>query len=602
MNYKLINEPNPHYDAFTQICINRGISIDNIEKYKENDDKYINSCFSFNENLLKEGLTKLIKCINNKENAFVIVDCDVDGFTSAAIIINYLYDLFPTWVINHLTYGFHEGKMHGLPEFIDRLEKGGYGLIICPDSSSNDLKEIERLHNIGTDVLILDHHECDEFSPYATTINSQYDYPNKYLSGAGVVWQFCRYMDIMTGKHYADSYLDLVAYGLQSDMEDIRALETKTLIFKGLQANNIKNPFIDYMLDKNEFALNKSDYKPSANNNLLVTPIGVSFFLTPFGNAICRSGTMEEKELIFNAMLKAKAFEIIPSTKRGHKPGDTETIVTQAVRVCTNVKNRQEREVTAGLELIEKKIKEHNLLENKILLVLLKPGEIAPGIAGLVANKMMAKYQRPCCILTAATEVDEQTNTSHVYYRGSSRGYTKTGLLNFKALCEEFPFTEWARGHANAFGLSIPKEEIENFVVFMNDKLKDLSTDPIYYVDYIWDYSSDKNKVSQSILDISELNDYIGTEFDRPYICFKGVLINQDNFKVMKSNTLKFTVEGIDIIKFDGSDEEIEMFNSEATTKIDIICKCCKNEWMGNVYPQLQAVEYKIVQERGWVF
>ena len=40
-------------------------------------------------------------------------------------------------------------------------------------------------------------------------------------------------------------------------------------------------------------------------------------------------------------MLKYKAFDILPSTKRGHSLGETETLVDQAIRVATNVKNRQ---------------------------------------------------------------------------------------------------------------------------------------------------------------------------------------------------------------------------------------------------------------------
>jgi single-stranded DNA-specific DHH superfamily exonuclease len=40
----------------------------------------------------------LIKTISNDEGAIVIVDADCDGFTSAAVLINYLHDIFPFWV------------------------------------------------------------------------------------------------------------------------------------------------------------------------------------------------------------------------------------------------------------------------------------------------------------------------------------------------------------------------------------------------------------------------------------------------------------------------------------------------------------------------
>lgn len=38
-------------------------------------------------------------------------------------------------------------------------------------------------------------------------------------------------------------------------------------------------------------------------------------------------------------MLEWKAFDSVPSTKRGHK-GEEELLVEQSVRTCTNVKNR----------------------------------------------------------------------------------------------------------------------------------------------------------------------------------------------------------------------------------------------------------------------
>ena len=122
------------------------------------------------------------------------------------------------------------------------------------------------------------------------------------------------------------------------DMQSMLSIETKHLIWKGFKPKNIHNPFISGIIDKNSFSLNKPDYKSSIG--LACSPMGAAFFIIPFINAITRSGTTEEKNLIFKSMLTQYAFNVIPSTKRGHKEGDTETVVEQALRVCTNVKNR----------------------------------------------------------------------------------------------------------------------------------------------------------------------------------------------------------------------------------------------------------------------
>lgn len=214
-------------------------------------------------------------------------------------------------------------------------------------------------------------------------------------------------------------------------MMSLLSIETKHLIFKGFKDENIKNPFIFEMIRKNDFSLNKSDYKPSANNGLRISPMGAAFFIAPFVNAMVRSGEMNEKELLFQSMLNFKAFEQIPSNKRGHKLGETERLVDQAIRTCTNVKNRQTRAQDAGVEFLEHLITENNMLEHKVLLFLLEPGEIDRNIAGLIANKFMAKYQRPVCILTKVVN----NETGHVSYQGSARGYG-TDMM-FKDICAE---------------------------------------------------------------------------------------------------------------------------------------------------------------------
>lgn len=262
---------------------------------------------------------------------------------------------------------------------------------------------------------------------------------------------------------------------------DIRNVETKTLIFEGCKDENIKNPLMRSMIEKNEFSFTKADYKPSDDNNLFVTPMGLSFFLIPQMNAICRSGTMEEKELIFDSMLNFKAFDIIPSTKRGHKFGEMERKLDQAIRTLTNVKNRQTRAETAALELFEQKIKDENLLDHKVILILTEPGVVDRNVAGLVANRLMGRHQRPCCVLT---KVDKD---SIITYQGSMRGYERTGIKNFKDICEASRGCEWSRGHQSAAGLCLNAEKLNEFIEDTDKALEKISDEPIYYVDYIFD-------------------------------------------------------------------------------------------------------------------
>lgn len=593
MKIRLMDKPSRDISPKVQACINRGVKIENIKKYLTDTTEDIYPPEAFNEELLKQGVMRLMTHISQEHEAIVIVDSDVDGWTSAALLINYLYERFPVWCKNHLHWWLHEGKQHGLNDHIEYLMDYPKSLIICPDSATNDIDAIARLHEIDTDVLILDHHISDvPFSEYAITINSQYDYPNKDLSGVGVVYKFCKYIDKMTQQDIADKFLDLVAIGLMGDMMDIRSLETKELMFLGFKDENIRNPLIAGLAEKNSFSLSKSDYTPSPDNNLRITPMGAAFFIIPLLNALSRSGTMEEKKLVFESMLTMTAFEQILSNKRGHKLGETERRVDQALRTCTNVKNRQTRAEDAGMELLTSQAEK--MLDNKVLLFMLEPGQIDPNIAGLVANKLASRYQRPVCVTTHINIPQDENDAEReascgIDCAGSMRGYTATGIDNFKEIAERSSACNWVRGHENAAGISITAPQI--FLEDMNTLLKDVSTDIVYYVDYTWDADSiDGN----AIIDLAELNDYIGTGFARPQVHIKSFTVNSDNFKVMKGNTLKFTLpNGIDIIKFGGTEEEIELFSS-GDTVIECVCKCNINEWNWQRNPQLIMLDYEI--------
>jgi single-stranded-DNA-specific exonuclease len=50
------------------------------------------------------------------------------------------------------------------------------------------------------------------------------NYPNKNLSGAGIVYKFCQALDNYINVKFADYFLDLVAVGNASDSMDLREL------------------------------------------------------------------------------------------------------------------------------------------------------------------------------------------------------------------------------------------------------------------------------------------------------------------------------------------------------------------------------------------
>lgn len=580
MKMKLRSEPIDSLTTIEQICINRGIDRKECYHYLNTTDNDINDYNLLGENNLHAGAALIAKTISENGKALVVVDSDCDGFTSSAIIINYLFKVFPAWCKTNVFWVLHDGKQHGLKDHMNMILDNDFSLVICPDGASNDYEEHKILKDKNIQVLVLDHHEAEKVSENAVVINNQLsDYPNKDFSGAGIVYQFCRYLDKILNKDFADCFLDLVSTGNSGDMMDLRSIETKHLINKGLEPDRIVNPYIYGMWQKNSFKLGENP-----------TSWGIVFYIVPMINAICRSGTIEEKELVFRSMLEMEAFKIVPSTKRGHGIGDTERIVDQALRTSTNVKNRQTKVQDVGMELLEKKIAAGGLLDNKILLFILQPGEMDEGIRGLAANKLMAKYQRPVCVLTESEDK----------CAGSARGYDKSGIADFKAVCEASECTEYAVGHANAFGLCIQKDQIDSFLRYTNEAFSAAAAEPIYYVDYCWK----QNEIeADRILDIADMDYLWGTGFEESKIGLLNIHITKDNFKIMKNNTVKISLPTVDIVKFKATDEEIENFTVQAGyVEINALCKCKVNEWSGARNGQLELLEYEIVGRSLWEF
>ena len=578
MKYQLIKPINAAYTTLQQVLTNRGMTLPQISKYfNTTDDDIIPPS---NLDNLREGVECFLKHVDTTDKTLIVVDSDADGYTSSALLINWMYEKWPTYVLQNVSWVIHEGKQHGISDIMDICREQDF--IIIPDAGSNDYAEHKALKDAGIDVLVLDHHEADHESKDAIVINNQLSrcYENKSLSGVGVVYKFCLAIDELNLENRVDKYLDLVALGLISDMMDLRSIETHHLIQEGLK--NIRNPYFYSMCQKNAFSIGST-----------VTPHGVAWFVTPFINAFTRSGSQKEKELVFKAMLNHYAFKKIPSTKRGHKAGDEETIVEQAVRESINVKRRQTTTQDAMLSKLEKSIVDNNMMDNKVLLFLMPIGSINKNLAGLIANQIASKYQRPTAILI------RQDDGS---YEGSARGCDNIGIDNFKDICQETGFVKYAEGHQSAFGLGIESNNVDNFIEATNDALKNMSNEPIYFVDYIF---SPNDNMASTILNIEELKSIWGQNLPEPKIVVKNLRVTSDNVALLSPGlhpTIKFNLaNNISAIKFGASQEEYDELIS-GNKIVDILGYCTVNEWQGMRNPQIKIIQYDFKTITDWGF
>lgn len=372
---------------------------------------------------LEEGAKLLSETIKNKGKILIVVDCDVDGFTSGAAIWQYIKDIDTT---ANLDYCLHTGKQHGLEDHIDwLLEKDNfYDLIICPDSSSNDKVYHDQLGKLGTKILVLDHHKKEiATSEYAIVINNQssFNYKNKDLTGVGIVYQFCRYLDTQNGTNYADKYIDLVALGIIGDMGNILSMENNYLISEGLA--NIKNFFFQCLIEKQSYSMNGK-----------VTPITVAFYIVPLINAMIRVGGEEEKDRLFKAFIDGKS--MITSQKRGAN-GAQEKLAIESARECTNAKAKQNRIKDKAVDELIMKIHKEDLLSNKILFIRLEEEDFPSELNGLIAMTLAAHFKKP----TIVARLNEEG-----FIRGSIRGLNQSALKSFKDFLDQSKYFEYVAG------------------------------------------------------------------------------------------------------------------------------------------------------------
>lgn len=581
MEYRLRAPEFPIYTPVEQVLVNRGIPYDQINHYLNTTDNDILDPRLIPH--LDEGAKMLIKHISQNDKVLIQVDSDCDGYTSAALLMNYLYCLFPSFVNNNISYRVHMGKQHGIiPDTIPEDVK----LVIAPDSSSNDYEAHEYLNLSGVDVLVIDHHEADHISKYACIINNQLcDYPTKSLSGVAMVWKFCCYIDMLLKTDHAQKFLDLVALGLVADMMDVRDFETRRLIDKGLQ--QIRNPYFRGAIDKDQFHFTNE-----------ITPIGVAFYIAPLINATTRVGTQEEKLMLFESMLDFRGYELVPSTKRGCK-GQAETRVEQACRNCTNIKSRQTKIRDNSLEKIEQIIVNQNLLSNKILIVQLDDLITDRNLTGLIANQLMSEYQRPVLILN---RIENEDGT--ITWEGSGRGYDKSRLKDFRGFLENNKYVMYAEGHANAFGVGIKDEDISAFIASTNSALDGFDFTPIYNVDFI--YKSDE-LTPDEVIDIAGMKSLWGQGVEEAEIAVEGIKVHKDNIRILspdKNPTLKIMLpNGINFMKFRSSEEEYDKLYSElGYVTINIVGECERNIWNNKISPQVMIKDYEIVDRANYYF
>ena len=446
-NYKVLNDCRQMYEdeVFEVILKQRGIADPEHFFNPTEDDLFpLDNLYR-----IDEAFDRLDKAIKEDEKIAILFDTDLDGTASGAIITRYLRNF-----TNNIETYIDEGKQHGLigqdiEKFFD------VDLLIVVDSLDKNELQYKKLYENKTDVIILDHHAIKESVPYddySILVSSQRKYSNPQLSGAGVTWKFCKYMDEQYLTGYADELVDLAACGLVGDMMDMTVMENRYIVSKGL--SKINNPAIKKIVGGFEF-----------------NSTAISFSVAPIINASNRIGKNDiamkafiedDNKTLLKYMRELKKCRVLQNE-------EVDRILPEAINSCEEQKDK------------------------KMIVVFI---DTDYGISGLLGNKLLERYQRPILILKDCGDT----------YKGSMRA---TGVSDFRKICNESGLAK-ADGHELASGIEIKKELLNEFTIYIEETLPELKDDSTTNIDIQLDISD----ITRKMVDLIKRFDRIsGTNF-----------------------------------------------------------------------------------------
>ncbi len=409
-------------DIIANLLVNRGITDPvKVKEFLNPDKAELTSPYVFSD--MQKTVERINLAIEKQENIVIYGDFDSDGVTSTSLMYKTL-KYIGAKVGYYIPDRSDEG--HGLNRaaLCKLMSSAKAKLIITVDCGISNLKEVKMAHNLGTDVIITDHHEPLEELPEAYSIINPKMLDNdkiKHLAGVGVAFKLAQALLEAHGKpEFAEEILPLVAIGTVGDVVPL-VEENRLLVYRGLEIINRKTPAsIDKLMDIAGF---KSDKK--------ITSSVLAFTIVPRINAIGRlSEALTAVEFLITED-PAKLNQYATELERNNR---------ERQEICEETANHAEEKISNG---------EVDLSRDKA--IILGDENWHPGIIGLVASRIVEKYHRPALLFS----IDEEKKE----VRCSARSIE--GLNLFETLSNFTKYYKHFGGHSLAAGFCASLEKID---------------------------------------------------------------------------------------------------------------------------------------------
>jgi len=544
---------NENNDIVRKILEKRGIS-------KSKEENFLNPslsdlCNPFGFIDMKKSISMILDVVKNDGKIIVFGDYDVDGITSTSLLYLFFKEYFNYEIDYYIPDRMEEG--YGLNiEAVQKIISKNYDLMITVDCGITAYKELKMAKNNNLKTIVTDHHQPGDKLPDADCILNpkvkDCSYPFKKLAGVGVAFKLCqgivKYKEKNDMTDILKNKLDIVALGTIADIVSLTS-ENRIMVKKGLE-----------LVNKNERKIFKVLKEKLGLKNKKITTGHIGYMIAPPFNA---SGRMENAET---------GVELLTNSN----PEKIEELIDKIVKL-NRERQKREKEILKEAETMADKQLEKN--KEKTYALVLFSDDWHPGIIGIVASKLVEKYYRPTIMI--ATDENGMG-------KGSARSIKYLNL--FEALKDNSDFFIDYGGHSQAAGLSIKRENIEDFASHFNKYLQKHLTDDVFIPEQKIDSIIEEKDINYNLYSTIEKMSPFGIDNSKPVLAIKNVNLKKA-YQVGKENKhLKIETEkGVKGIAFNKGDLYPEILNSE----IDIAFNLSLNDWKGKKNIELKVKDIK---------
>ncbi len=511
---------------------------------------------------MEKGAAHLAEAIVKKEAIGIISDYDVDGVSSAAIMVRFLASVgheANVYIPDRLTEGYGPSE-----KAVTTLKEQGTELLLTLDCGVMSHDPLAHAADLGLTTIIVDHHQAGAELPHAYAVinpNRQDDMSGQgHLCAAGVVMILIAAVnkELRTLGHYNEQrsepnmlqWLELVALATVCDVVPLKGLN-RAYVTQGLRImSRRENQGISALADVGGLKRRPDVY-------------ALGFILGPRINAAGRVGHAEEALALLTTNDKGEAYALARS-------------LDELNRKRQIIELRVVDEAIAQAEAAMGKDKRPSI-------VVVAADGWHPGVVGLAASRLKDRFSVPSLVLAMNTKTGLAT--------GSGRSIAGVDLGKAVRLASEAGILTKGGGHAMAAGLTVPIEKLAELRQFLDEALSaevENLRDPSLPIDGALTASG----ATLDLIELLEQAGPYGSAHPSPMFVFpahKVIYADQAGTDHVRCTLVASDGTKLKAIAFRALNTELgELLLSERNHPIHIAGRLVADEWGAKRVPSLQ--------------